>query len=676
MKNLILKLAAALALASALGLASCGGEEGSLSSSDAAVVGVGLGQGAVTITVGATGTLTAFVYPSNAADKGVSWVSSAPAVATVTGGEGGRATVTAMAAGTTTITVTTRDGGRTASCRVTVDDGIVHVASLDMPQTMALAPDMSEMLTVGVRPANATNKDVTWASSNAAVAAVAPLGAGSAFVVAKTAGTATITATAADGGATATCAITVTPYDIPVIGIRLSKDKLNVLFGYKGALVATLQPTNATGQITWTSSNTGVATVTASGATASVLSVTPGTTTVTATCAGLSATCTVTVAEGGSAVTMLPSTLTEGSNHTLGIKEDGSLWAWGGNYYGQLGLAVGDRDDRNRPTRVGNDNDWASVQAGNEYTLALKEDGSLWAWGRNLYGQTGLPGVGTDYYEGPVYTPTRVGTDTDWAALAVSSGTSMALKVDGTLWAWGYNGNGQMGLGYSDWEYDGHPTPAQVGTDDDWAAVSMGTSHVLAVKTDGSLWAWGNNGYGQLGFGFDSYETFPPTRVDTASDWATPQAGAYHSVVLKTDGSLYICGENYMGSLGLGDYNWGKVVSFTRLDSYTYKHVSGGYYHYVAIRSNDRLYVWGDNRSGQLGLGWQDYDYHPVVLPIGSDTDWACVVAECSSVSLALKSDGRLYTWGQGGNGQLGIGSWGDNPYVTNADSGYRVPSL
>jgi alpha-tubulin suppressor-like RCC1 family protein len=678
MKNLILKLAAAFALASVPWLVSCGGEEGGLSSSDAAVVGVGLDQGAVTITAGATGTLTAFVYPSNAADKGVSWASSAPAVATVATGTGdGKALVTALAAGTTTITVTTRDGGRTAACQVTVDNGVVHVVGLSMDRpTMVLAPDMSEMLTVSVRPANATNRDVTWASSNAAVAAVAPSGAGGAFVVAKAAGTATITATAADGGATATCAITVAPYEIPVLGVSLNRAKLNVLLGYKGTLTASVLPSNApTSGLVWTSSNTGVATVTASGLTASVLSVATGATTITvvSTKGGLPASCDVTVTEGKSIVTMLPSSLTAGAGHALGIKSDGGLWAWGRNDWSQLGLAVGDQNDRNRPTRVGSDSDWAFVRAGDVHTMAIKDDGSLWGWGRNNYGQIGHGGE-AGWYAPPVWTPTRVGTDTDWAALSTSSEATMAIKIDGSLWGWGYNGDGR--LGFNNYDYYEIYEPMRMGEDDDWAAVSMGGQHTLAVKTDGSLWSWGSNGYGQLGLGFIGWNTYPPTRVGTGDDWAIPQAGAYHSAAIKTDGSLHVWGENWNGCLGVGSLDSFSITAPERMDANTYKYASLGTYCTLAIRGDGRLYAWGRNYEGQLGVGWQDWYAYPSPLIVDSGTDWAYVVMERQYFSMALRGDGRLYTWGQGGNGQLGAGGWGDDPLPNNVDSGYRVPTL
>ena len=128
-----------------------------------------------------------------------------------------------------------------------------------------------------------------------------------------------------------------------------------------------------------------------------------------------------------------------GARHTLALKRDGSLWAWGGNYCGQLGL--GDDEGRDGPTRIGGDSDWAAVATGSERSLALKRDGSLWAWGADYDGQLGLDG-GKDRNR-----PTRIGGDSDWAALATGFDHTLALKRDNSLWAWGSNGYGQLGLG-------------------------------------------------------------------------------------------------------------------------------------------------------------------------------------------------------------------------------------
>ena len=129
-----------------------------------------------------------------------------------------------------------------------------------------------------------------------------------------------------------------------------------------------------------------------------------------------------------------------GGSHTLTIKTDGTLWAWGDNLFGQLGLGE-DIEYSNVPIQVGNDTDWKAVTAGGDHTLAIKTDGTLWAWGDNLLGKLGL-GNQIDRL-----TPTQVGTDTDWKTVTAGEHHTLAIKTGGNLWAWGANEIGQLGLG-------------------------------------------------------------------------------------------------------------------------------------------------------------------------------------------------------------------------------------
>jgi len=183
--------------------------------------------------------------------------------------------------------------------------------------------------------------------------------------------------------------------------------------------------------------------------------------------------------------------LAAGWYHSLVIKTDDSLWAWGLNNSGQLG--DGTTADRVTPIQVLTG--VAAVAAGNDHSLALKTDGNLWVWGLNAYGQLG-DGTTTDQL-----TPVQILT----GVAAVSSGGwhTLAIKSDGSLWAWGYNYSGQLGDGTR----TSRSTPVQVLTG--VAAVSAGDYHTLARKTDGSLWAWGYNGYGQLGDGTTTQRLSP-----------------------------------------------------------------------------------------------------------------------------------------------------------------------
>lgn len=299
--------------------------------------------------------------------------------------------------------------------------------------------------------------------------------------------------------------------------------------------------------------------------------------------------------------------------HTLAVKYDGTLWAWGGNGTGQLGRGVGNFDDSLVPVQIGTATTWAKVCAAGSTSLGIQTDGSLWAWGDNSSGALGL-GNTTN-----LQVPTRVGTGNDWASVSTSSGHTVAVKTDGTLWSWGSNNAGQLGDGGT----TDRSSPAQVGTDTNWALASAGQSNfTLAVKTTGTLWAWGNNSFGQLGTGTGNVSV--PTQVGSATDWASASAGLSHSIAVKTTGQLWVWGDNAFGQLGRGNTN--SATSPVRIGSATdWAKVSAGDYHSAAIKTSGQLWAWGNNGAGQVGDGTTDDRLSPV--RVGAATDWQSVSA-------------------------------------------------
>ena len=182
------------------------------------------------------------------------------------------------------------------------------------------------------------------------------------------------------------------------------------------------------------------------------------------------------------------------------------------------------------------------VAAGSQHSVAIHPDGTLWAWGEDVFGQLGDGTTNTERLA-----PVQVGTDKNWALIAADERHSFAIKTDGTLWAWGSNGNFQLGDGTA----TDRSTPVQIGTDTHWAAVAAGDSHSLAIKTDGTLWAWGNNQFGQLGFPPTVVQT-APVQIGTDRNWTSVAAGGAHSMAIKTDGTLWAWAQTKVASSGTG----------------------------------------------------------------------------------------------------------------------------
>lgn len=311
-----------------------------------------------------------------------------------------------------------------------------------------------------------------------------------------------------------------------------------------------------------------------------------------------------------------------GNEHIMAIKTDGSLWGWGSNASGQLG--IGPRRE-SEPVQIDMSTDWASIVASSSHTLALKTNGSLWSWGYNAEGQLG---VGDILYRN---VPTQVGSGTDWALVEAGSAHNAAVKTDGTLWAWGFNGAGQVGDGST----THRTTPVQVGTLNTWASVSAGDMHTVAIKTDGTLWAWGANSFGQLGTGAS---TTVPVRVGVDANWAAVAAGMNSTVAVKTDGTLWgwgiTVGGVRMSPTRLGtDSNWASVVAGL---------------HVMALKTDGTLWGWGQNRNGEVGAE----DDPNALVQIGTSTDWVSVSVG-GFRTVAVNRATSLWTWGSNLSGIL-----------------------
>lgn len=289
---------------------------------------------------------------------------------------------------------------------------------------------------------------------------------------------------------------------------------------------------------------------------------------------------------------------------TLAIRRNGTLWAWG---LGKLG--DGESTRRRAPVQIGSRDGWMSASPGQLYsfTVALREDGTLWGWGDNMSSLLGDPAIIEQSL-----VPIPIGDDDDWEMLDAGKDHVTAVKADGTLWAWGCNIHGQIGDGLGGDPADDHQVsaPAQVGSDDDWYFVSNGNQYSLAIREDGSLWAWGHNNFGQLGDGTQISRNIP-VRAGNATGWKTASAGWDHSAGVKEDGTLWTWGANSYGQLGDGTTT-GRFSPEQVGTGKRWVDAASGKYYTVALQDDGTLWAWGINEHGQLGDGTREQRLMPV----------------------------------------------------------------
>jgi alpha-tubulin suppressor-like RCC1 family protein len=327
-------------------------------------------------------------------------------------------------------------------------------------------------------------------------------------------------------------------------------------------------------------------------------------------------------------------TISAGIDSVVAIGTDGSLWAWGSNSHGQLGdgTRTGEvRTAHNTPFRIGTDTNWESVSTGSSHTVAIKTDGSLWAWGNNSSGQLG-DGTTTTRLS-----PTRIGMDINWKSVTTGSSHTVAIKTDGSLWAWGDNSRGQL----SDGTTTSRLTPTRIGTDNNWTSISTGHGYTAALKTDGSLWLlgamvrgrpspilqvgadtnWANASVGALGIMAISTDgslwlVFGPNpgQIERDTNWAYVSVGSYHNVAIRTDGSLWTWGQNWFGSLGDGSSTTRRTTPARIGTDTNWAYVFAGDRYTIAIKTDGSLWAWGRNENSQLGDGTQTTRYSPIQI--------------------------------------------------------------
>ena len=339
---------------------------------------------------------------------------------------------------------------------------------------------------------------------------------------------------------------------------------------------------------------------------------------------------------------------------TGGYQFGKELWTWGLNTQGELG--INNKTNRSSPVQLPgttwgaplNGGKFAGV--GENHMIALKTDGTLWTWGTGGNGKLGLNNQ-TQYSS-----PKQVGTDTTWNGVAALSNTSIATKTDGTLWAFGSNGNGQVGQN----DRTNYSSPKQIGTDTTWAPIQTksGYNCTFATKTDGTLWVCGVNEYGILGLNDTTFRS-SPTQVPGTWSAEGLWAGYQHIGAIKSDGTLWFWGRNEIGAFGDNAPSGTSYSSPKQLGTATtWKQLTGSNSQSLALKTDGTLWAMGYNYSGNLGQNDGTNYSSPVQIP-GTYTKISGGGNSCR----AIKSDGTLWGWGQNWYGSLGQNSVGSPAY-------------
>mgnify|MGYP001200565000 CR=1 FL=1 len=322
------------------------------------------------------------------------------------------------------------------------------------------------------------------------------------------------------------------------------------------------------------------------------------------------------------------------------------LFVWGNNDQGRLGQNQGPGAKYSSPVQIpGTTWDFDSIRPSPQYEVyqagCVKTDGTLWVWGNNSdHGELGQNNK-TDRSS-----PVQVGSGTDWATVSASYYAFGATKTDGTLYTWGYNGNGGE-LGHNDKTQRSSPTQVPGTT---WSKVSMGRHHSAAIKTDGTLWMWGENQFGNLGQNSGG-DRSSPIQVPGTTWREVVEIFNNNIIATKTDNTLWSWGRNQYGELGQNKQGTaGSLSSPTQIPGTNWNEIAGGQDDAMATKTDGTLWVWGRNRIAAFGLNDEISRSSPTQVP---GTNWS-KIASANYCSAAVKTDGTLWTWGNNNDGNLG----------------------
>jgi alpha-tubulin suppressor-like RCC1 family protein len=336
---------------------------------------------------------------------------------------------------------------------------------------------------------------------------------------------------------------------------------------------------------------------------------------------------------------------------------DGSIWtndfssltsqayAWGAGSVGRLGNNC--TSNRSSPVSVvGGFTDWCQISGGGAFSLAIRTNGTAWGWGAGNAGQLGDNTVTSKL--SPVLVE---GGFTDWCQVSGGTGHTLGLRTNGTAWAWGCNSTGRLG----DNTIVAKSSPVLVVGILNWSSVSAGGDFSLALRADNTAWAWGYNSCGRLGTNNTTDRSSPISVVGGFCDWCQISAGSAHSLAIRQNGTLWAWGFNNAGRLGDNTVA-AKSSPVSVVGDFTdWCQVSAGGTFSLAVRTNGTAWGWGRNSFGELGDNNSICTSSPVSV-VGGFTDW-CQVSAGTSHSLGFRTNSTLWAWGEGASGRLGDNS-------------------
>ncbi|WP_297589996.1 hypothetical protein [uncultured Mobiluncus sp.] len=335
---------------------------------------------------------------------------------------------------------------------------------------------------------------------------------------------------------------------------------------------------------------------------------------------------------------------------TYAIDTTGQAWGWGNNYSGYLGVGLADKKIL-VPQKIVGEHKFKQIFTRGALAFAIDKNDGAWAWGNNYFAQLG-DGTTTNRN-----TPVKVADGHKFTQISIGAYHVVAIDTDGQAWAWGANGYGRLGNGKANGR---ELTPIKVADGHKFTQVTAGAGWTLAIDTDGDAWAWGNNETGQLGDGTTTDRHTPVKvsgghkfkQISTAGDFA-----AYGPVVaIDTDGDAWAWGDNYGDKLGIGTPNGATPIPHKVKGGHEFKQISASYGHTVALDTNGDAWAWGSNDAGEIGIGYDSGYRNDTPNKVRGGHKFVQIVA-ADQYTVALDVTGQAWAWGDNQAGQLGDGT-------------------